>query len=67
MAGLCDLPHKGAFTRTGLRSSKRPVLQPLTQREIPEQAGNDEIPDQVGNDKKEAGSDESASLDILVK
>jgi len=43
------------------------VLQPLTQREIPEQAGNDEIPEQVGNDRKEAGSDESASLDIRVK
>ena len=43
------------------------MLQPLTQREIPEQAGNDEIHEQVGNDRKEAGSDESASLDIRVK
>ncbi len=54
------------------------MLQPLTQRdrfrralqgptEIPEQVGNDEVPEQVGNDGKEAGSNESASLDIRVK
>ncbi len=40
LPGGSRLQRQGAFTRIGLRSSKRPVLQPLTQG-IPGQVGDD--------------------------